>query len=185
MLKLQADAAVFQRNLGMVAKPRAASERRKKTVRLDHIRSLSHHITEDEERVKGEVALLGSMFHLNNDDGAHRVLGFDLLLGQHQRLCVFALLCVAVSSLAAQPRGTWPRRQVVAGALGAEAAWRQLIAGASAADVSDMLPPGVVEQIEAGRIVTIPNWLPAAEVRALRADAAPARAAAAAAAAAV
>ena len=66
--KLQADAAVFQRNLGMVAKPRAASERRKKTARLDHIRSLSHHITEDEERVKGEVALLGNLFHLNDDD---------------------------------------------------------------------------------------------------------------------
>ena len=90
-------------------------------------------------------------------------------------LCLLALLCDTITALATTPH--WQRRQfntAVAGALGAEAAWQHLVTAASAAEATSsgsLLPPGVIEQIEAGRVVTIPNWLPAADVRALRADA--------------
>jgi len=66
------------------------------------------------------------------------------------------------------------RRQVLAGAatLGAEASWLQTVASAVPASLEDvLLPPGAVEQIEQGRIVVVKNWLPAAEVAALHADA--------------
>ena len=44
-------------------------------------------------------------------------------------------------------------------------------AAAAAADAALLLPPAAVAGIEAGRAVVLPDWLPAAEVAALRADA--------------
>jgi Rps23 Pro-64 3,4-dihydroxylase Tpa1-like proline 4-hydroxylase len=92
---------------------------------------------------------------------------------------VLLLLCVSRAAALNMPTVRAPattRRQAVVGAaslLGAEASWQLMCDHAAAAVTADssLLPPGVIEQIEAGRVVTIPNWLPAAEVRALRADA--------------
>ena len=82
-------------------------------------------------------------------------------------------LCAAVVALVPPPQ--LQRRQVIAGAaatLGAEAGWLQAVAAAAAVTPEDvLLPPGAVEQIEQGFIVAVKNWLPAAEVAALRADA--------------
>ena len=75
---------------------------------------------------------------------------------------------------------TWHRRQVLSSALGAELAWRQAVALAATdvgattnigTSIMQPLPAGVVEELEAGRVVVVPNWLPMDEVRALRADA--------------
>ena len=80
------------------------------------------------------------------------------------------LLNGALFTALSQP--PWTRRQVAAstaGMLGAEATWRQAVV---AADLSEnMLPPGTIEEIEAGRVVVLKNWLPREEVGALRADA--------------
>lgn len=59
--------------------------------------------------------------------------------------------------------------------LGAEAGWAHAVAAAAAAGVSSVsdvgLPADAVEQLEAGRIVAVKNWLPASEVAVLLADA--------------
>jgi len=72
------------------------------------------------------------------------------------------------------PAATANRRQVVAGAaslLGAEGAWQHAVRVATASDEAPLLPAGTVEEIEAGRVVVLKNWLPADELQALRADA--------------
>ena len=62
---------------------------------------------------------------------------------------------------------------VMAG-LGAEAAWRRAVAAAETAieavPATSILPPGTIEQIQAGRAVVVNNWLPPEETAALRAD---------------
>jgi Rps23 Pro-64 3,4-dihydroxylase Tpa1-like proline 4-hydroxylase len=88
------------------------------------------------------------------------------------------MIALSIGTLALQSPAP-SRRQVVAGtvhaALGAELAWSQAVAAAAAAGISapeDMnLPPGTIEQIEAGRIVVVKNWLPSDELAALRSDA--------------
>ena len=67
------------------------------------------------------------------------------------------------------PSTTTSRRQVVAGVTGYALAARPLLQTARAA-APPLLPAGVVAELEAGRAVVIPNWLPADELRALRAD---------------
>ena len=69
------------------------------------------------------------------------------------------------------------RRKVIAAAtagLGAEQAWRQAVAAATDAieevPNSSILPPGTVEQIQAGRAVVVNNWLPPEECAALQKD---------------
>ena len=70
------------------------------------------------------------------------------------------------------------RRKVVAAAmagLSAEAAWRQAVAAATdaieaAPATSSILPPGTIEQIDAGRAVVLNNWLTPEETAALRSD---------------
>jgi len=58
--------------------------------------------------------------------------------------------------------------------LGAEAAWRRAVAAAETAieavPATSILPPGTIEQIQAGRAVVVNNWLPPEETAALRAD---------------
>lgn len=88
------------------------------------------------------------------------------------------MIALSLGTLALQ-LPTPSRRQVVVGsvhtALGAEAAWCQAVAAAAAAGISApedvQLPPGTIEQIEAGRIVVVKNWLPSDELAALRSDA--------------
>ena len=69
------------------------------------------------------------------------------------------------------------RRKVVAAAMAgvsAEAAWRQAVAAATdaieAAPSTSILPPGTIEQIDAGRAVVLNNWLTPEETAALRSD---------------
>lgn len=72
------------------------------------------------------------------------------------------------------------RRQLILASmagLNAEAAWRQAVATAAAVAADDnnirsnnILPPGTIEQLQAGRAVVIPNWLSAAEAAVLRDD---------------
>lgn len=69
------------------------------------------------------------------------------------------------------------RRKVIATAmagLSAEAAWRQAVSAAAtaleAAPASPILPPGTIEQIDAGRAVVLSNWLSPEETAALRTD---------------
>lgn len=88
------------------------------------------------------------------------------------------MLCAGSQPInALAPQSPWQRRQVVATAgtaLGAEAAWRQAVAAATAVSepvAEKLLPAGVIEEIQAGRVVTLKNWLPAVEVQALKADA--------------
>jgi len=86
---------------------------------------------------------------------------------------------VPLSSALSTPRLGVNRRQVVAGAtafganaVGAEAAWNQMVAAAAAApETASLLPPGAIDEIEAGRVVVVRNWLPDAQVKALRDDA--------------
>ena len=58
--------------------------------------------------------------------------------------------------------------------LSAEAAWRQAVSAAAtaleAAPASPILPPGTIEQIDAGRAVVLSNWLSPEETAALRTD---------------
>ena len=95
---------------------------------------------------------------------------------------MLAAICIqATAALLPPPRPAprwWQRRQAIAGAaagmLGAEATWRQAVAAAAddaALASSGLLPPGTIEEIEAGRIVVIKNWLPPNELADLRRDA--------------
>lgn len=77
------------------------------------------------------------------------------------------------------PLGGWSasRRRLVAAAmagLGAETAWRQAVVAAATAietvPATSILPPGTIEQLDAGRAVVLNNWLPPEETAALRAD---------------
>eukprot|EP00586_Coscinodiscus_wailesii_P010697 CAMPEP_0172512426 /NCGR_PEP_ID=MMETSP1066-20121228/244633_1 /TAXON_ID=671091 /ORGANISM="Coscinodiscus wailesii, Strain CCMP2513" /LENGTH=51 /DNA_ID=CAMNT_0013292243 /DNA_START=123 /DNA_END=274 /DNA_ORIENTATION=+ len=43
--------------------------------------------------------------------------------------------------------------------LGAEAGWRYAVQNAAASPLDDILPPGTLAQIDAGRAAVIPNWL--------------------------
>lgn len=82
-----------------------------------------------------------------------------------QLLALLCWCCVGALSALSQPPVT--RRQVVVGTasvLGAEATWRQAVVAAFAADDTALLPPGTIEQIEAGRVVVLKNWLPPEEV---------------------
>ena len=89
------------------------------------------------------------------------------------------MLVVAVNVQALQPVRPLSRRRVLttgtAGLLGAEAGWAHAVAVAAAAGVSTVsdvgLPADTVEQLEAGRIVAVKNWLSASEVAVLLADA--------------
>ena len=92
------------------------------------------------------------------------------------------MLLLHTLSAAAALQSPWTacsRRQlVVAGAgglLGAETAWANAVTAATAAGVTSpedvRLPSGAVEEIEAGRIVVVKNWLPQEELAVLRADA--------------
>lgn len=93
-------------------------------------------------------------------------------------MLLFTVSLSTSAALALQPPLA-SRRQAVAGAagcmLGAETAWTQAVAAAVAAGVNSpedvQLPPGTVEEIEAGRIVVVKNWLPRDELMVLRADA--------------
>ena len=95
-----------------------------------------------------------------------------------RRMLLFTVSLSTSAALALQPPLA-TRRQAVAGAagcmLGAETAWTQAVAAAVAAGVHSpedvQLPPGTVEEIEAGRIVVVKNWLPRDELMVLRADA--------------
>lgn len=99
----------------------------------------------------------------------------------HGGVTLLLTCCFAVNSASAAMAQPLQRRAVVAGAAAsaaslstgaAEAGWRAAVAAAAAAgDENMLLPPGTIEQIESGRIVIIPNWLPADELSALRADA--------------
>ena len=91
------------------------------------------------------------------------------------------LVLWAVGALRPPPRAA-PRRQLVeSGATrrqlvqivggGAALAVCSPTLAAAAADDALLLPPAAVSGIEAGRAVVLPDWLPAAEVAALRADA--------------
>ena len=92
------------------------------------------------------------------------------------------MLLLHTLSAAAALQSPWTacsRRQlVVAGAgglLGAETAWANAVTAATAAGVTSpedvRLPSGAVEEIEAGRIVVVKNWLSQEELAVLRADA--------------
>jgi len=51
--------------------------------------------------------------------------------------------------------------------LGAEAGWRYAVQNAAASPLDDILPPGTLAQIDAGRAAVIPNWLSPEETRAV------------------
>lgn len=81
------------------------------------------------------------------------------------------LLLQSASSLL--PTTTSSRRQVVTGVTSYALTARPLLqssAGRAHAAAPPLLPPGAIAELEAGRAVVIPNWLPPEELRALRAD---------------
>jgi len=108
-----------------------------------------------------------------------------LLLQRHERkfaatipMFLFVLATSSASALALRPGSSWQRREVVktASASAAVSLFSPFMP-VSALEPPDnmlddgMLPRGAIEQLEAGRVVEVRNFLPADEVSALRRDA--------------
>ena len=109
----------------------------------------------------------------------HPGLGPSLLVGPHKGPHTPAhegphvpclLFAACIESLGSRRKAI---TAVMAG-LGAEAAWRRAVAAAETAieavPATSILPPGTIEQIQAGRAVVVSNWLPPEEAAALCAD---------------